>query len=236
MRPACCTSTASHASRLLRAPGTQEGFRLKPFARLTIPAVLGAAAAATLVWPDTTFAQNTSLQGAVELPPMEVQAVRPSLTVPTTEQAQTEIQLTPGGVELIPDTVFRNTPAQTVKDVLGWTPGVIVQPRYGDDGRVSIRGSGLSRNYGNRGLNMFMDGIPINTSDGLVDLFEIDPTAYRYVEVFKGANALRFGANSLGGAVNFVTPTGRDAFPFSGRIDTGSYGYLSVRPGTYRMI
>ncbi len=42
-----------------------------------------------------------------------------------------------------------------------------------------------------------MDGIPINTADGLFDLFEIDPTAYRYVEVYKGANALRYGANSL---------------------------------------
>ena len=36
-----------------------------------------------------------------------------------------------------------------------------------------------------------MDGIPIDTSDGMFDLFEIDPTAYRHVEVFKGANALR---------------------------------------------
>lgn len=79
---------------------------------------------------------------------------------------------------------------------------------------------------------MYMDGIPINTSDGLVDLFEIDPTAYRYVEVFKGANALRYGANSLGGAVNFVTPTGRDASRFEGRVDAGSFGYLQAQAST----
>lgn len=149
-----------------------------------------------------------------------------SLTVPSTEKATTDIQRTPGGVEVVPDTAFKGTPAQTVKDILGWVPGIITQPRYGDDGRVSIRGSGLSRNYGNRGVNMYMDGIPIGTSDGLVDLFEIDPSAYRYVEVFKGANALRFGANSLGGAINFVMPTGRDASLFDGRIDAGSFGYL----------
>ena len=58
-----------------------------------------------------------------------------------------------------------------------------------------------------------MDGIPINTADGYGDFQEIDPSAYRYVEVYKGANALRFGANALGGAINFVTPTGRDAEP-----------------------
>ncbi|VCU71073.1 Fe(3+) dicitrate transport protein FecA precursor [Pigmentiphaga humi] len=148
-----------------------------------------------------------------------------SLTVPDTEQAIADIERTPGGVAVVPDTQFKNAPAQTVKDVLGWVPGIFVQSRYGDDARMSIRGSGLSRNYGNRGLNLYMDGIPINTSDGLVDNFEIDPTAYRYVEVYKGANALRYGSNSLGGAINFVTPTGRDAAPFEGRIDVGSFGY-----------
>ena len=137
-----------------------------------------------------------------------------SLTVPTTAQAEAMLSRIPGSVVVGPDTVFRNSPANTVKDVLGWVPGVIVQPRWGPDGRLSIRGSGLSRNYGNRGINMYMDGIPINTADGLFDLFEIDPSAYRYVEVYKGANALRYGANALGGAINFVTPTGRDASPF----------------------
>ena len=155
-----------------------------------------------------------------------------SLTVPDAAQATTNIERTPGGVEVVPDTAFKSGPAQTIKDVLGWVPGVIVQPRYGPDARISIRGSGLSRSYGNRGINMFLDGVPINTSDGLFDLFEIDPTAYQYVEVYKGANALRYGANALGGAVNFVTPTGYDASLFDGRIDGGSFGYVNGQAST----
>jgi len=149
-----------------------------------------------------------------------------SLTVPGVAQARAIIQRTPGAVALVPDTEFKGTPANTIKDVLGWVPGVTTQMRWGPDGRISIRGSGLSRNYGNRGINMYIDGIPINTADGLADLFEVDPSAYRYVEVFKGANGLRLGANSLGGAINFVTPTGRDASPFEARFDAGSFGYL----------
>lgn len=66
----------------------------------------------------------------------------------------------------------------------------------------------------------------MNTSDGYGDFQEIDPTAYRYVEIFKGANALRYGANSLGGAINFVMPTGRDASVFDGRLDVGSFGFV----------
>src|SRR3546814_4459145 len=96
----------------------------------------------------------------------------------------------------------------------------------GDDARISVRGSGLSRAYGARGISLLLDGVPMNTADGLVDFFEVDPSAYRYVEVFKGGNALRFGANALGGAINLVTPTGRDASAFDGRIDVGSFGYV----------
>ena len=155
-----------------------------------------------------------------------------SLTVPTAEQARAIIDRIPGGVEVVPDTAFKNGPANTVNDVLGWVPGVITQPKSNIDNRISIRGSGLSRNFGNRGINVYMDGIPINTADGLFDVFEIDPTAYRYVEVYKGANALRYGANSLGGAINFVTPTGRDASPFEARFDAGSFGFVRGQAST----
>lgn len=191
---------------------------------------------AAFVWPNATFAQNTLPQDTVDLPPIVVQGqqsgVPSSLTVSDTGQARTDIQRTPGAVEIVPDTAFKDGPANTIKDVVGWVPGVITQPKSNIDNRVSIRGSGLTRNYGNRGVNVTMDGIPINTSDGLFDLFEIDPTAYRYVEVYKGANALRYGANAFGGAINFVTPTGRDASPFEARVDGGSFGSLKGQVST----
>ena len=103
---------------------------------------------------------------ALDLPTTTIEGNLSTLTVPDTAQATANIQRTPGAVEIVPDTVFKTGPAQTIKDVLGWVPGVFAQSRFGDDARVSIRGSGLSRNYGNRGINMYMDGIPINTSDG----------------------------------------------------------------------
>lgn len=133
---------------------------------------------------DVTISNNpapTTDDGKIQnLPDIVVTAspaLMQSLTVPNTAQATATIQRTPGAVEVVPDTAFKAGPAQTIKDVLGWVPGVFAQSRFGDDARVSIRGSGLSRNYGNRGINVSMDGIPVNTSDGLVDLFEIDPTA-----------------------------------------------------------
>ena len=124
----------------------------------------------------------------------------PALTVLTVQQALRDIQQTPGGVAIVPAEAYRNsTVANTIKDILDYVPGVFAQPKWGDDTRLSIRGSGLSRNFHLRGVQLYMDGIPINTSDGYGDFQEIDPTAYKYVAVFKGANALQFGANRWAG-------------------------------------
>ena len=152
-----------------------------------------------------------------------------SLTVPNTEQAKALIERTPGGVALVPGTVWRDTQATTPKDVLDFVPGVWVRPKWGEDSRLSIRGSGLSRNFHLRSTQLYMDGIPLNTADGYGDFQEIDPSAYKYVEVYKGGNALRFGGNSLGGAINFVTPTGRDASIAQGRVDFGSFGFKRLQ-------
>lgn len=172
----------------------------------------------------------------ISLPQITVNAPSGTLTVPGTEAARAAIQQTPGAVEVVPDTEVKSGVARTVKDIVDYTPGVWAQPKFGDDTRFSIRGSGLSRNFHLRSTQLFMDGIPINTSDGYGDFQEIDPTAYRYTEIYKGANALRYGANALGGAVNFVTPSGRDASVFDARIDGGAFGLLREQASSGKAI
>jgi iron complex outermembrane receptor protein len=182
--------------------------------------------------PAPASQQIEALSSATE--PAAVGSRSGSLGVPTTAEATAEINRTPGAVEVVPDTAYKtSTPAVTIKDALDYVPGVWVQPKWGEDSRISIRGSSLSRNFHLRGIQLFMDGIPINTADGYGDFQEIDPTAYRYIEVFKGGNALRFGANSLGGAINFVMPTGYDSDLFGARVDVGSFGFhkLAVSSG-----
>src|SRR5882757_3110039 len=157
-------------------------------------------------------------------------ASRSALAVLSAQQALKEIDQTPGGGALVPAEAYRNsTVANTIKDILDYVPGVFAQPKWGDDTRLSIRGSGLSRNFHLRGVQLYMDGIPINTSDGYGDFQEIDPTAYKYVAVYKGANGLQFGANALGGAINFVTPTGRDPFPNGVSADLVGFGFRRLQ-------
>jgi len=169
--------------------------------------------------------QNQSQsQAPTTMPPVTVTAAQPSLTVPSATDAREQIERTPGGVEIVPAERYLDGRATTLKDMLDYTPGVWVQSKYGqEDSKLVIRGSGLSRNFHLRGVRLLQDGTPINLADGSGDFHEIDPLAQQYVEVFKGANALRYGAATLGGAINFVSPTGRSNPGFAARVYGGSY-------------
>jgi iron complex outermembrane receptor protein len=110
---------------------------------------------------------------------------------------------------------------EAVRDV----PGVYAEKKFGEDARVSIRGSGIGNSSHNRGVMLAQDGVPLNEADGFGDFQLIDPLLARYTEVYKGGNALRFGGALLGGAVNFVTPTGRTAGADNlVRVEGGSFG------------
>ena len=95
--------------------------------------------------------------------------------------------------------------------MLDLTPGVFADTSAQRERRISIRGSGLNSGFERRGLTVLRDGVPISRASGATEFQEIDPLTIRYLEVFKGANGLQFGAASLGGAVNIVSPTGRTA-------------------------
>jgi iron complex outermembrane receptor protein len=165
-------------------------------------------------------------QSPQRLPTLTVTASPPAeaLTAPSLEAAQETVARTPGGAAVVPADAYRDGRAVNVRDVLNFVPGVFAQPKYGqEDARLSIRGSGLSRNFHVRGIRLLLDGVPINLADGSGDFHEIDPLAASYAEAYKGANALAFGAASLGGAVNFVSPTGLDAPGWLLRGELGSF-------------
>ena len=67
--------------------------------------------------------------------------------------------------------------------------------------------------------------MPISRVSGSTEFQEVDPLTIDYIEVFKGANGLRYGAASLGRTINIVTPTGRtqdETVTF--RAEVGSFG------------
>ncbi|MGX9964897.1 TonB-dependent receptor family protein [Roseomonas sp. F4] len=187
------------------------------------------AAAVTLaVAASPAFAQTASPTADVTLPQMLVTAPRVagSNTRPSDEEAIARAREVPGNVSVVPATEFRDQAGvTTIRDMLRYTPGVFAEPKWGEDSRISIRGSSLSRNFHLRGIRLYQDGVPVNQADGSGDFQELDPLTFQRVEVYRGANAFTLGANTLGGAINFLTPTGRTAPGGVVRLEAGSDGF-----------
>ena len=140
------------------------------------------------------------------------------------EEAQEELDLRAGGTSVIGAEDFEDGRATTLSDVLSFAPGVLTQTRHGEETRLSIRGSGIQRGFQLRGVQLYQDGIPLNLADGSGDFQSIDPLAIDFVEIWRGGSALEYGSSTLGGAINFVTPTGRTVAPLTVRLDAGSFG------------
>ncbi|GAA4028987.1 TonB-dependent receptor [Sphingomonas rosea] len=178
----------------------------------------------------------TLLAGAAALVPGASvdETAPPSIVVTGTRLPEGASELTgrPGGTDLVTAEEYRNKAAVSLRDALAFSSGVYAQPRFGQEVRLSIRGSGISRGYHMRGLTLLQDGIPINLADDNGDFQELDPTILDRLEVYRGASAFRFGGTTLGGAINGVTPTGRTSPGVRVRADGGSFdtvrGLVSV--------
>jgi iron complex outermembrane receptor protein len=141
----------------------------------------------------------------------------------STDAAEALIAATPGGADVVGYEDYADKSLVSLRDALAFSPGVYLQPRYGQEVRLSVRGSGISRGFHMRGLTLLQDGIPINLADDNGDFQELEPAFFDHLEVYRGSNALRFGSGTLGGAINGVTPTGMDAAGLYLRGDAGTF-------------
>lgn len=155
-----------------------------------------------------------------------VTADRITPTAPGEEAARLEATRVPGGADVVSSNDYADGRASTLSDVFAFTPGVFAQPRFGaEEARLSIRGSGLQRTFHMRGIYLLQDGVPITLADGSGDFQAVEPLALAYTEVRRGANALEYGGTTLGGSINFISPSGHDGGGFHPRIEGGSFGY-----------
>ena len=137
----------------------------------------------------------------------------------------------PGAVSLVPPEEIRSTRQANLKDVLSFTPGVYVQPRFGaaDESQISVRGSGLRNNFHARGINLLVNGMPYRNADGFTDFESLELLTAEAIEVYKGANALRYGGSTLGGAISINTKTGHTARPISLFAQGGAFGFYKAQ-------
>src|SRR5262245_13498895 len=117
--------------------------------------------------------------------------------------------------------------ASNFEDLLQRTPGVFLQSENGMEvSKISIRGSGITSEDEQLGVMGLMAGLNFNQGDGETILEVLSFGTLSYAEVFRGASAFKYGALTLGGAINFVPFTGYTAAPFQVRLEGGSYGFF----------
>jgi iron complex outermembrane receptor protein len=165
---------------------------------------------------------------------LEVQALEESVLV-TAERVKADVEaqraLTPGGVTVVEGAELYQRHVANLADMLRFVPGVFADSGYGNDELFfSSRGSNLDAvDYDKNGVKLLQDGLPVTTADGNNHNRVIDPLTARYASVARGANALTYGASTLGGAIDFISPTARNSAPLSAAFDGGSFGSLNGR-------
>ncbi|HEY7671414.1 MAG TPA: TonB-dependent receptor [Gammaproteobacteria bacterium] len=142
-----------------------------------------------------------------------------------------ELAVTPGGADLVDVARLQEQNVASLADLLRYSPGVWAVSHNGSDGIFfSSRGSNLdATDYDMNGIKLMQDGLPVTAADGNNHNRIIDPLAASYAVVVRGANALKYGASTLGGAVNFASPTARDVPPVGLSVRAGSHGEQLTR-------
>ena len=137
---------------------------------------------------------------------------------------------TPGSVTILDATAFQQRSVTQLGDMLRYVPGVWAESYNGnDDVFYSSRGSNLdATDYDKNGVKFLQDGLPLTSADGNNHNRALDPMNARYVTVAHGANALAYGASTLGGAIDVISPTARTV-PSSASLSAGSFGQWSAR-------
>jgi iron complex outermembrane recepter protein len=146
-------------------------------------------------------------------------------------EARERVARVPGAVAVIEPEQIRATRQANLHDVLRMTPGVYVQPRSGaaDESQISVRGSGLRNNFHARGINLLVNGMPYRNADGFTDFESLELLNTETIEVYKGANALRYGGSTLGGAINLATRTGYTASALEAFAQGGAFGFQKAQ-------
>src|SRR6187401_191117 len=70
------------------------------------------------------------------------------------DAAEQQVRSTPGGADVVGHEDYADKSLVSLRDALAFSPGVYLQPRFGQEVRIAIRGSGLSRGFHMRGLTL----------------------------------------------------------------------------------
>jgi Fe(3+) dicitrate transport protein len=153
-------------------------------------------------------------------------AAQPSTEIVVVGNAE-EADVIAGSFASVTKDDLRRTRVLNVNDALRQVTGVFVRDE---------EGAGMRPNIGIRGLNpirstkvlLLEDGVPLGYAPYGDNAAYYHPPIQRFtgVEVLKGASQIRFGPQTIGGVVNYITPDVPNEFMANGTIAAGNRDML----------
>jgi iron complex outermembrane receptor protein len=127
----------------------------------------------------------------------------------------------PAATTIVPMQWIESVPRGiAAEEVLDSVPGVKVDNQAdGERVHVSIRGQGILTERGVRGIQVLLDGIPLNDATGFApDLFDVDWATVDRVDVMRGPVGFLYGGGSSAGVITIQTQDGKSGVPVTGRL------------------
>jgi len=122
----------------------------------------------------------------------------------------------------LPVTVIENEPSEPkgrvdISGLIGLAPGVLIQD-YGNLSTISLRGASAEQTL------VMLDGVRLNFSlNNQADLTLISTDIAQRIEVVRGGTSALYGASSIGGVINIITPP-VTRLSYEASIGLGSFG------------
>lgn len=143
-----------------------------------------------------------------------------------------DASLLPGSVSLVTADMIRPIQPRSTEDVLRRVPGLYVKGEEENAVVVNVGVRGLPA--GDYKTLILEDGVPIQPGIFVGNARYYNPRIQRMkgVEVMKGAASLRYGPNTIGGVINYLTKTPDDGVAVSGRVGSWNTREATLEAGT----
>jgi len=146
----------------------------------------------------------------------------PTITVEATRQLET-YSTAARSIFVRDHDMVQSEPGLSLQRALRGLPGIQISERghFALGERILVRGMGYRAAFGVRGLQAFLNGVPLTMPDGQSMLDIVDPVFIGRSELLRGPSSLFWG-NASGGVLHLAN--GKDSSPLRVRYMTGSYG------------
>lgn len=151
-----------------------------------------------LLWPGGAFAE----------PPLAPITTSTETVIVTADKRIETAQSVPGGLTILTGDNLGELHARGFQDLAGFVPGLSYQSTTPANNLIAIRGVTTGGTQLGSAIGLYLDDVPVGatTSFGLgAQSLDINTFDLNRMEILNGPQGTLYGANSLGGALKYVT-------------------------------